>query len=393
MLGLPHVGAVAPVRYPLAVGDTLRACLSRPAKIAAGVFTASGEQAIELALQGLLETESDLLQPAVIIPDFICPAVPRAVQALGLTPKYVALDPRTWFYDLNELADACRDGNCVVIIVAYFGLLPNLDRPQTLFVREILRDVPIIEDLAQAFGLTEMPAWSNAGGFRTFSFGPGKSLPMNGGGLVVGRSEKTRNWLRSAGANSPRYAWIGNLASLVVAQLQSLLTHRILWWLVPFPDQLRRAAHGANGPTMAWPKTAYVSTSHCSLMREIGRRRQNARQMAAAIGPIGGAIVPGKTSIDTGASLRFPIIFADRALAANVKRNIDGAKLIKGPNDWRDYNSGTSNADDIADRLVTLPTYSGSERVQRISVDIIRACCRRTASVTDAAEIAESVYQ
>lgn len=383
-------GAVAPVRYPLAVGDALRACFSRPTNVSDRVYAASGQRAIELALQGVLETEAELAQPAVIIPDFICPAVPRAVQAVGLKPKYVRLDPRTWFYDLDDLAGACSEGNCVVIIIAYFGFLPDLSPSQITAVRKMLQDVPVIEDWAQAFGLAEAHVWSNAGGFRTFSFGPGKSLPINGGGLVIGMTDTARHWLRSVDMNSPRYAWFGNLTNLLLAQLQSLLTHHTLWWLVPFPHHLRRAADGAARTSMAWPRTSYVSVSHCRLMKEIDIRRRNARMMAVAIGRVSGVVLPGMAAIDTGAALRLPIMFTDQALAAAVKRDLESVKLIKGPNDWWEYNRGTSNATDIADRLLTLPTYAGSEGVQQASVDIIRTCCRRIGPASKAADITAS---
>ncbi len=71
-------------------------------------------------------------------------------------------------------------------------------------------------------------------------------------------------------------------------------------------------------------------------------------------------------------ALRFPVLFDDPAAAEEVRRRLREDRILKGPNDFEDYAGGGAHAASIARRLVTLPTYRGSEAAQDAAAEVIR---------------------
>ncbi len=363
---------VAPVRFPLALGDCLKAVAGRQICTSPGLWAASGEAALEIAFEGIRDL-GDGAPAQVVVPDFICPSVPNAVRAAGFEPRLCALDPRTWFYRPQVLRQVLGAETAAVVVVSYFGFLPRI-QPEC---QALLAGVPVVEDLAQSYGTDAAPLTPRTL-FRVYSFARGKSLPLAWGGRVDAVGEAPRSWMVSQGRrrDSQRRDTGSVLAScvnLTLSQVQSLVLHPWIWRFVPIPDRLVASAElkpRRGVPT--WPVTRYAEEAR-ALQREIAVRGRNARRIASRIADLPGLDFPrDEEAFTLGVALRFPLIFEQATIADTVRERLAAERVLKGPNDFDDYIGPTANAASIARRLLTLPTYSGSERAQDAAVEILR---------------------
>ncbi len=366
---------VAPVRFPLALGDCLRAVLSRGPQ-PPGLFVSSGQEALELALRGVKQLHAEDRGEEVIVPDFICPSVPAAVRDAGLVPRLCELEARTWFYRQDLLAEAVGPSTCAVVMVSYFGFAPAA--PPGLDA--LLERTAVVEDLAQSYGITELRAPWDRPAFRAYSFARGKSLPLGWGGLVVGGGDVERRWLETLGRRRVRGGVLESVLNLALSQVQSLVLHPAVWRRLPVPERFPPAA-GAKGRRgdPRWPVTRYVGASR-SLAPEIAIRRRNAQRLARQLRGCPGLHLPAtdEGALSRAAALRFPIIFEEAAVAGEVRRLLAEERIVKGPNDFDDYGNASANAATIARCLVTLPTYRGSEAAQEAATAMIRQVSGRS---------------
>ena len=121
---------VAPVRYPLDLAGTLRSLVRTAAGRAPalpGTLAGSGEDALVLAFEGLVDASRLAAGDTVVLPDFVCSSVPRAVERSGLRVRFAALDPARWGYAPGALESALDEGARAFLAVSYFGLPPGGD--------------------------------------------------------------------------------------------------------------------------------------------------------------------------------------------------------------------------------------------------------------------------
>ncbi len=360
---------MAPVRYPLALGDCLRAVFrrSRPPQ---GLFVSSGQEALELALRGVKELHARERGEEVVVPDFICPSVPDAVRGAGLVPRVCELEARTWFYRQDLLAESVGSRTCAVVVVAYFGFAPST--PARFDPK--LGGVPVVEDLAQSYGIGGLGEPWDQPAFRTYSFARGKSLPLGWGGLVTANGEIERLWLEDLGSRRAPASVPESLVNLALSQFQSMILHPAVWRLLPVPERFSPAKRGKRRHRdPGWPVTRYVGASS-SLAPEIAARRRNARRLARLLRSCRGLHLPATDdgALSRAAALRFPVLFEEAAAADQVRQRLRDEKIVKGPNDFDDYAGTSVNATAIARRLVTLPTYRGSESAQGAAAEVVR---------------------
>lgn len=366
---------VPPVRYPLAPRNVLRSILGMTNASPEGLYLASGEEALGIALRATRELRGEGRGTEVIVPDFVCPSVVRAVRSAGLEPRLCELDPHRWFYNLDALEDTIGTDTCAVIVVAYFGNLPVLDPSSRARAMSILKSAPVIEDYAQAFGL-EQPKKSWPGSvFRVYSFGRGKSLPLGWGGLLEGFDEAAASWLTRWRAQNGKYRLLENLVNLAMSQAQSLVLHPLLWRFVPISYEMMETTDFRKGRgDLGWPVTNYVAASRQSLREEISARHRNIGRLVDRLQSLPGIEMAfgGKQYPTEGVAVRFPVLFEDPEIAETVKRAIAEEGVIRGPNEFFDHVSSTENSASICRRLLTLPTFSGSERALERVADLIR---------------------
>ena len=144
------------------------------------VGMSSGTDALLAALMALGVGPGD----EVVTPTFSFFASAGAVSRLGASPVFVDIDPRTFNLDVAAVARALSPRTKAIMPVHLYGQAADM-APLVALAHE--RDVPIVEDAAQAIGARE--GGRAVGGFGhlgCFSFYPTKNLGAFGdGGLVT----------------------------------------------------------------------------------------------------------------------------------------------------------------------------------------------------------------
>jgi UDP-2-acetamido-2-deoxy-ribo-hexuluronate aminotransferase len=142
------------------------------------VTVGSGTDALELCLRALNISTND----KVAIPAFT--AIPTAIAVKSIGAKIVYIDiNETMTMDCNDLEDKLKTNDIKAIIpVHLFGNVANIKK-----IKEICKDIPVIEDCAQSFGSKCCGKLTGTfGTFGAFSFYPTKNLGTFGdGGLIV----------------------------------------------------------------------------------------------------------------------------------------------------------------------------------------------------------------
>lgn len=144
------------------------------------VAVASGTDAIHLALRALGIGPGD----EVITVSHTAVATVVGIEACGATPVFVDIDPRTFALDPNKLEAVLTPRTRAILPVHLYGHPVALDAIAAVAAS---RNIPIVEDCAQAHGATignrRVGSIGQAG---CFSFYPTKNLGAIGdGGMVV----------------------------------------------------------------------------------------------------------------------------------------------------------------------------------------------------------------
>jgi dTDP-4-amino-4,6-dideoxygalactose transaminase len=140
----------------------------------------SGTDALYLALRSLGIGPGD----EVITTPFTFFATAEVISAVGATPVFVDVEPRTFNLDLELIAGAITSRTRAIIPVHLFGLPVNLDRLMAIASQY---NVAVIEDCAQAAGaIWNGKRVGSVGQVGCFSFFPTKNLGACGdGGLLT----------------------------------------------------------------------------------------------------------------------------------------------------------------------------------------------------------------
>lgn len=372
---------VAPVRYPLDLGGTLRA-LAGGGGVLGGTLSASGEDALALALGSAVDLGDLPAGATVVVPDFICSSVPRAVARAGLRVAFGALDATRWTFAAGALDAALDAGARALVAVSYFGLPAGGDDAGRAELATAARAAYAVEDLAQGYGIAHAARLDGARA-ATFSFGRGKSLPLGWGGLVEAADERTAARVAARAAAMPPARALESAANLLLAQAQRALLHPLVWRLVPLPAPPLRgvAAPAPPEPTAAPHRrrtpgrlvARYLAAAADRHVVVVEQRRRNALELRDRLlaRVTQGVVVPAATSVRAGVALRLPVLLDDERAGRAVRAALERRGIVKGPNDWDDYAAPSANAASIAARLVTLPTHPGSEHAAARAVETI----------------------
>ncbi len=166
------------------------------------VGCASGSDALLLSLMSLGIGPGD----EVIVPSFTFFASVSCITRLGATPVFVDIRPDTFNVDPEKIKAAITENTRAIIPVHLFGQCAEIDRICQVAAE---RDIPVIEDAAQAIGAAyhSRPAGS-WGSIGCFSFYPTKNLGgMGDGGMMTTGNAATADRLRLFAGHGmrPRY--------------------------------------------------------------------------------------------------------------------------------------------------------------------------------------------
>lgn len=216
----------------------LEVALARYCQAAYGVGCASGSDALLLALMALGVGPGD----RVIVPSFTFFSTASCVTRLGAIPIFVDIDPGTFLISpigIERALERCsaseRSRVKAIIPVHLFGQCADMD-----VILEISRDrnIPVIEDAAQAIGATYRGrAAGSMGEIGCISFFPSKNLGGFGdGGLITTRDRglsQRLSVLRGHGMQPKYYhGEIGinsRLDTIQAAILLAMLPHLDAW--------------------------------------------------------------------------------------------------------------------------------------------------------------------
>ncbi|MFW6023583.1 MAG: DegT/DnrJ/EryC1/StrS family aminotransferase, partial [Myxococcota bacterium] len=205
--------------------QALEAELAHELGVRHAVGVSSGTDALLASLMALEVGPGD----EVITTPFSFFATAGCIARLGARPVFVDIDPDTFNLDVSRVAGAVTPRTRAVLPVHLFGQPYDASGLQRALAS---REVPVVEDAAQAIGATtpEGPV-GGLGAFGCFSFFPSKNLGCFGdGGLVTSNdaafAERVRV-LRGHGAQ-PKYhhALVGGNFRLDAIQAAVL---RVLW--------------------------------------------------------------------------------------------------------------------------------------------------------------------
>jgi dTDP-4-amino-4,6-dideoxygalactose transaminase len=144
-----------------------------------GIGCASGSDALLLALMAFEIGPGD----EVLTTPFTFVATGGSIARLGARPVFVDVDPATFNLDPTKLEDAFTDRTKAILPVHLFGLAADLAPMMELAKR---RNVPVIEDCAQAIGARYHGAsLGSIGTIGCFSFFPSKNLGGAGDGGMM----------------------------------------------------------------------------------------------------------------------------------------------------------------------------------------------------------------
>ena len=204
--------------------------------VAHATAVGSGTDAIELALRAIGIRQGEAVATVANAGFYVT----TALLAIGATPLFVDIDPQTYLMSssaLDRLLGSTRT-HCVIVTHLY-GLLADMD---SILAVCAARQVPVLEDCAQAHGATRNGLKAGSFGIAgCFSFYPTKNLGALGdGGAVVTGDDSVAQRI----SELRQYGWVGKYRVVHLGGRNSRLDEMqaaILSAKLPYLDEWNRA--------------------------------------------------------------------------------------------------------------------------------------------------------
>lgn len=158
-----------------------------------GVATSCGTAALILALKSLDIKQGD----EVIIPTYVCHDVLDAVTCIGAIPVLCDVGNNNWNMDYSTVRPCLSPRTKAIIVVHIFGISADIEAITQL-------GVPIIEDIAQAFGAEiNKQKVGTLGQVTMCSFHATKCLTTGEGGILLSNDGRIIEKARALQSLSP----------------------------------------------------------------------------------------------------------------------------------------------------------------------------------------------
>lgn len=324
----------------------------------------SGKASLALILRALRELYPD--RDEVLIPAFTCYSVPAAIFRVGLKIRICDVEPATLDFDYAELAGQLAAPRLLCVIPTHlFGVTADIAK-----LREIIgrRDLPIVEDAAQAMGGERRGRKAGTmGDVGFFSLERGKAFSTVKGGIVVTDSEAIGRAVQRQVETLPANTLAEQLVTALYAIALAVFSRPRLYWLprsLPFLGlgETIFAPDFAIGRLSAFQ--AGMAAGWQDRLRENIRQRGNNARHLAQLG------IPAACNPELFASglLRYPVLAADHEekmalLDASDRLGLGCADVYPGTVETiaalaDSLVGGTSRkARSIVARMITLPVH------------------------------------
>ncbi len=155
-------------------------------RVAYASITNSGTAAFYIILESLKSLSP---KKTVIIPAFICPLIPLAIQRAGLKVLTCDINKEDFNFQIDQLNEICANNSDILAIVAVHlaGVPLNLQPVQKISQEN---KIFMIEDCAQSLGAEYLGKKTGSfGDFAFYSLCRGKGLTIYEGGAIVSKAE------------------------------------------------------------------------------------------------------------------------------------------------------------------------------------------------------------
>jgi dTDP-4-amino-4,6-dideoxygalactose transaminase len=328
------------------------------------VLLDSGTTALSIALEACCAGRPG---GGVAIPAYSCYDIVTAVNAAGVDVHLYDIDPRTLSPDLPSVEQGLRRGARSMLIAHLFGMPVDLGPVRALCNRY---DAILIEDAAQGMGASYdgRPLGSH-GDLAVLSFGRGKGTTGGGGGALLIRAgemaERVSSILRRRVADG-RTGW----KTLALAAIQWSIGRPSLYGI---PAALPFVRLGETIYRDSWPARGIASASVGILAvaadlaeKEVATRVANAERLRAGLRKRTDVTLIEPLPHGAPSYLRSPVILRVGDLLGRTLRRQGIARGYPKPlhslsqlaSRWLNRDAVLVGAEQLADRLYTLPTHS-----------------------------------
>ncbi|SPP66150.1 DegT/DnrJ/EryC1/StrS family aminotransferase [Nitrospira lenta] len=349
--------------------------------VRAAFLVSSGKAALTVILKSLAGVSE---RRQVIIPAYTCFSVPSAVVKAELEVVLCDVDPNTLDFNFTELEGLLNANVLCVVSTHLFGRPADTERVKQLCGE---KGILVVEDAAQAMGgQAGDRLLGTIGDVGFYSLGRGKNMTCGTGGIILTSSAPIAEAIEAEYANLPETPWFDVFRNWLELLVMRIFIHPVLYW---FPVGL---------PFLGLGETKFYTDFQMFRMddvrahlldgwqRRLGQANQDrssrARWLVEGLDFVRKGVQPimGKGSL----YLRLPVLVRDRkakevvcrlsreqgaGLSPNYPATVQDILELAGQLAGRRY----PGAQEVVDRLVTLPTHQFVSAQDRLKIEQVLA--------------------
>jgi perosamine synthetase len=330
----------------------------------------SGRAALAVILRAMMMVDGGE-KNEVVIPAYTCYSVAAAVVRAGLKLRLCDVDSVTLDYNYESLSRI--ESNRVIAIVGcgLFGLTCDWHRISNWAAHY---GAFTIDDAAQSFGIDVNGALSGTmGDAGFFSFGRGKNMTTYSGGMAITDREDLADCITNLQSELPGPRMIATMSTVVSTAAYSVFLRPSLYWIPESLPFLRLGETIYNPGFEIGHMGRFQAALGVRQVREIAavnaHRASISSQLIKGFSENDKIQIPGLAETDIP-YLRFPVLLASSTVRDRAIRRLRDAGIcasgmypgtIAGIPGIGEHlagdDTGLPGADDVASRLITLPTH------------------------------------
>ncbi|BCA54106.1 hypothetical protein W02_12460 [Nitrospira sp. KM1] len=325
----------------------------------------SGKAALTVILSALARTST---RRKVVIPAYTCFSVPSAIVKAGLEVSLCDINPATLDFDHTLLEQTIDDQTLCVLPTHLFGMPAAVDTVMSICKP---RGIAVVEDAAQSMGARSNGKWSGSvGDVGFFSLGRGKNLSCGHGAVILANSPDAATILDGEYGKLAEESWFDAARSIMELAGTNVFIRPPLYWLPAGLPFLGLGETRFYTDFSVRRMTDVLASTLVGWRQRLERLTQARREQAVGLIRQIRDTAPEVTvlSAEDAAYLRLPILVRDR----RVKERLIAQSSERGLGISGCYpaaihqipqlqgligNGRYPGADEVVNRLVTLPTH------------------------------------